>query len=102
MNNRQQLICSVAIKHFGADKQKDKCIEECAELIDALIKHRNGRCSDDDVISEIADVRIMVEQMAIIYGRVKVNKEVNFKLQRILSRIYSQCSSEETSTETKK
>lgn len=102
MNLAQQEFCEDAIKKFGADKQKDKCIEECAELIDALIKNRNGRCSDDDVISEIADVRIMVEQMTIIYGRVKVNKEINFKLQRLLSRIYSQCSSEETSTETKK
>ena len=101
MNLAQQEFCEDAIKKFGADKQKDKCIEECAELIDALIKNRNGRCSDDDVISEIADVRIMVEQMTIIYGRVKVNKEINFKLQRLLSRIYSQCSSEETSTETK-
>jgi NTP pyrophosphatase (non-canonical NTP hydrolase) len=102
MNLAQQEFCEDAIKKFGADKQKDKCIEECAELIDALIKNRNGRCSDDDVISEIADVRIVVEQMTIIYGRVKVNKEINFKLQRLLSRIYSQCSSEETSTETKK
>lgn len=101
MNSAQQEFCEDAIKKFGADKQKDKCIEECAELIDALIKNRNGRCSDDDVISEIADVRIMVEQMTIIYGRVKVNKEINFKLRRLLSRIYSQCSSEETSTETK-
>lgn len=102
MNLAQQEFCEDAINKFGADKQKDKCIEECAELIDALIKNRNGRCSDDDVISEIADVRIMVEQMTIIYGRVKVNKEINFKLQRLLSRIYSPCSSEETSTETKK
>lgn len=102
MNQAQIEFCEEAVKKFGADKQKDKCIEECAELIDALIKNRNGRCSDDDVISEIADVRIMVEQMTIIYGRVKVNEKIKFKLQRLLSRIYSQCSSEETNTETRK
>jgi hypothetical protein len=102
MNNRQQLICSEAIKHFGADKQKDKCIEECAELINALIKHRDGRCSDDDVITEIADVRIMVEQMAMIFDKRKVSSQIKFKLNRLISRFFSPCSSEEASTETKK
>lgn len=102
MNSAQQEFCEDAIKKFGADKQKDKCIEECAELIDALIKNRNGRCSDDDVISEIADVTIMVEQMTMIYGREKVNEQIKFKLRRLLSRIYDLCTDEEASTETRR
>ena len=99
MNQAQIEFCEEAVKKFGADKQKDKCIEECAELIDALIKHRNGRCSDDDVITEIADVAIMVEQMTMIYGREKVNEQIRFKLRRLLSRIYDLCTDEEASTE---
>ena len=43
-------------------------IEECAELIDALMKYRRGRNSINDVVTEIADVQIMCSQLEIIFG----------------------------------
>lgn len=42
--------------------------EECAELINALCKYKRGRVTDSDVITEIADVMIMCEQMAYYFG----------------------------------
>ena len=46
----------------GATRQVDKCIEEMAELIHALIRHR-ATCGQNDkpVIEEMADVLNTVE-----------------------------------------
>ena len=67
----------------GIPKEVDKCIEECAELTDALEKVRYGRASVDQVVTEIADVFIMCEQMAIIFGQDKVQAQLDFKRKRL-------------------
>lgn len=52
---------------FGERFNIDQCQEECAELIVALNHFRRGRCSKEDVLEEIADVRIMTELMLEIF-----------------------------------
>jgi NTP pyrophosphatase (non-canonical NTP hydrolase) len=49
---------------FGEENQKLKCIEEMAELIQAIIKGTN-------VSEELADVQILLDQMKILYPQWK-------------------------------
>ena len=57
-------IYKQAIAVYGATEQENIAIEECAELIQAIIhKHRGRR---HNIAEEIADVEIMIEQLKII------------------------------------
>lgn len=76
-----------ALATFGAEHQRIMCMEECAELIDALAKYDRGRAGAMDVITELADVSIMVEQMAILFGKEEYRKEKERKLKRLQERI---------------
>ena len=86
--DKQDLFETVITK-FGFDAQKTMAVEECAELINALCKEKRGRATDEDIITEIADVQIMCEQLAIIYGKEKVRQERLRKLLRLHKRIQS-------------
>lgn len=70
-----------AIMQFGLEHRKTMAIEECAELINALAKERRGR--KNDVITEIADVQIMIDQLKLIYGEEKVKNEIDRKVARL-------------------
>lgn len=80
------ILCN-AIETFGVEAQMDMAIEECSELTNAICKLRRGRNTDEDVITEIADVAIMAEQLTIIFGRDKVEAEKRRKLLRLEERI---------------
>lgn len=82
MTKEQEQQCRAILAHFGAGTQKKKCIEECAELIDAILKQESARTTYNDVCSEIADVMIMCRQMAYIYGEREVEDEITRKLER--------------------
>ena len=62
-------------------------MEECSELINAMCKYDRGRATEDDIITEVADVVIMCEQMASYFGEVKVELEKDRKLQRLKERL---------------
>ena len=54
----------------------------------AINKFNRSRCSSDDVLTELADVSIMVEQLSLIYGGYeKFLIEKDKKLIRLLKRI---------------
>lgn len=80
-------ICRAALDNFGSEAQIDMCIEECAELINALEKYRRGRVSKAEVITEIADVQIMCEQMQELFGDEETNKERMRKWNRLVERM---------------
>lgn len=71
------------IQRFGLAQQVDMAIEEMSELILTLCHHRRARVRRDDVISELADVKIMVDQLSVHFGEELVNKEVERKLNRL-------------------
>lgn len=66
-----------AIDTWGADMQIDMFIEEASELIQALIKYKRGKGDLNNIAEEIADVSIMLEQMAMMFDC--HNKSVGFK-----------------------
>lgn len=75
-----------AISLFGEEMQENQCIEECAELIQAINKKHRGR--EHNIIEEIADVEIMLEQLKIINCcRADVEATKRMKLQRLALRM---------------
>ena len=80
-------IIEDALRTYGADAQKTMVVEECAELINALAKQRRKRTSDIDIITEIADVQIMLWQMTALYGADAVNMEIAKKMKRLSERL---------------
>lgn len=80
-------ILKLAISKYGSEAQKTMAIEECSELINVLAKECRGRVSDEDIITEIADVMIMCEQLALIYGENAVESEKEYKLTRLAKRM---------------
>lgn len=80
-------LCKRALETYGFEAQSRMVDEECAELINALCKYKRSRANGYDVITEIADVMIMCEQMAIHFGKEAVEKEIETKLSRLEKRL---------------
>ena len=79
--------------HYTFEQQRNVFAEECAEAIQAVCKlRRAGNTEDylaklDALAGEVADVIIMAQQMRFFLGENKVDKEIEFKLNRQLERI---------------
>ncbi len=77
----------IALFH-GVDAQIDQTIEECAELIVALRKLRRFGFTVEGssaVAEEMADVRIMLDQLEFLLGETELWREV--KVRREIDRI---------------
>lgn len=68
LNNQ---VLELAIKKYGVSSQLDIAAEECAELIQAIMKYkRYGETKENiksNLIEEIADVKIMIDQLYMIF-----------------------------------
>ena len=71
----EQDVLFSAIKLYGADRQLDKLVEEIGELLQALVKWRQGG-DKLHLLEELADVYIMLEQavMEIFFCRQRERK----------------------------
>lgn len=76
-----------ALDKFGINAQTMMVFEEIGELMNALAKFGRGRAKVDDVITELADVSIMVEQMAVHYGYEEFEKEREWKIRRLKNKL---------------
>ncbi len=99
-NAREKLERITASYTFG--QQRAIFVEECAEAIKAVCKVERAADSSAeiyaekmlDLISEVADVLIMAQQMRLYLGKDKVDKEVLWKLDRQLQRIREEAKNE--------
>ena len=66
-------LYSRAFREFGNTSQMRMCQEECGELIAAINQFLRGRIGLKDLAEEVADVRIMVEQMEICVKKLRVS-----------------------------
>lgn len=64
----RQAILYKALEVYGIDSQVMMIIEEMSELTKAFCKLYRGDGSVDAVREEMADVKIMLEQMSMFYG----------------------------------
>lgn len=79
-----ETICRRALETYGIREQKMMLFEEMAELQDAICKEHRGRISSlVDISTEIADVAIMCEQMALYYGKDTIQWLIDEKLKRL-------------------
>lgn len=70
-------------EHYGLEPQKLKAIEEMAELTKALLKD-----DKENIIEEIADVKIMVAQLEHLYdAKDEVEWMMHKKIKRQIGRI---------------
>lgn len=76
-----------AVDKWGIEAQADMAEEECAEFIAASKHHRRDKVPVEDVIDELADIRIMYEQLALFFGQDIVENRVNEKMNRLRERI---------------
>lgn len=72
-----------AIDTWGVEAQRNMAFEEIGELITALAQDRRGRVTKEEIITELADVTIMCEQLATILGYDDYEKEIDRKLIRL-------------------
>lgn len=72
-----------AIEKWGEEAQVNMLNEECGELIAAVAQFKRGRTSHHDVMTELADVFIMVEQIASMMSYDDFEKELERKLVKL-------------------
>lgn len=96
MTSEELKIFCDAIHTFGMQKQILMVFEEMAELQKELCKYlRNGE-SDEAVCrvaEELADVEIMLDQMKLLFGTGRVQREREKKVQRLRARLDAQAGS---------
>lgn len=90
------VLCD-AIVTYGREAQTDMCIEECSELIKALLKYRRFPPEEwlskkrlntlKSIQEEIADVQIMIWQMDLMYGYGFTGDQIDKKIDRLRERI---------------
>ena len=84
MNNIRKMILERAIAHFGSGAQWAKSIEELSELIRALARGDDP----DNLAEEMADVRIMLDQLELILGNHDQVRQYEYaKLTRLNERV---------------
>lgn len=83
---KRHIYCEVLNK-WGIINQVFMVMEECGELLNVLAKAKRYRAGKDEIITELADVSIMVEQMAFFYGEKDFLIEKERKLQRLKKRL---------------
>ena len=90
-----------SIEHYGKDAQSTVCMEECAELIQAISKEKRGNSDKDHLAEEIADVIICIEILKQIYNITEdeIYSWVITKQERIIRRIEKDTQSTKTNAE---
>ena len=72
-----------AIETWGIDAQADIAEEEAAEFIAASKHYARGKIDADELVDELADIRIMQEQLTKFIGRERVERRVQEKMDRL-------------------
>ena len=94
-------IIKRSIEHYGKDVQSTVCMEECAELIQAISKQKRGEPDKSNLAEEMADVIICIEMLKQIYNITEdeIYSWVITKQERTIKRIKKDVQSTETNAE---
>lgn len=88
MNENERLeLYKRALNDWGIGPQVMMVMEETGEMLNAIGKYDRGRVNKDEVITELADVCIIMEQMAAFFGWEEFKKEKERKLERLRERL---------------
>ena len=87
------MICKHAIEVYGTKNQMMQCIEEMAELTQAINKYfraeslKDKISAYDKIAEETADVQIMIEQMRIMFDADVIDDYIKAKKKRLEERL---------------
>ena len=88
MDANEKRVMTEALSTYGSFSQMNMAIEEMAELTVALSHWKRARqVKVEEVITEIADVKIMMDQLSIFFGEEAVEKERQRKIERLDGRL---------------
>ena len=86
--DNEQPIYKSALNKWGKENQTRMMFEEMAELQKELCKEARGEDNTDAIAEEIADVKIMLEQMTILHNcKDMVEIQMKRKLQKLKERL---------------
>ena len=84
-------VCAQILDHYGRDKQEIQAAQELNELQSLMLRREDqrGETYIRNIVSEIADVEIMIEQIKQMHRITDdyVEDMIKYKLRRQLSRI---------------
>ena len=83
------MIIKDSIEHYGVDTQSTVCMEECAELIQAISKEKRGKHDYKHLAEEIADVLICISMLQDMYDidGSDIQLWIDLKQKRIVERM---------------
>ena len=83
------MIIKDSIEHYGVDAQSTVCMEECAELIQAISKEKRGKHDYIHLSEEIADVLICISMLQAMYhvNDWDIQSWIEYKHERIVKRL---------------
>lgn len=77
-------IYLMALNKFGSNAQLIKATGELSELLVEVAKYANGKGNITNLIDEIADAKIMIEQIEFIFGfRGEIESRIDTKLEKL-------------------
>lgn len=82
MQDRSKLY-QATLDKWGEEAQYDQAIEECAELIASLKHYKRGKVGEAEIISELADVTLMLGQLTWMFGTEKIEAAIEYKLKKL-------------------
>ena len=84
-----QKIVKKAVEYYGEDYMATVCMEECAELVQAISKMKRGENDKYHLAEEMGDVLICIENLQEIYGieNEEIQKWIAGKQGRTLDRM---------------
>ena len=86
-DDRDRATFQAAVAAWGLETQIDIAEEEAAEFVVASKHYDRGKIELDDLIDELADMRIVSEQLAMFLGREAVYDRVEEKMDRLRDRL---------------
>ena len=94
-------VVKKSIEHYGKEVQSTVCMEECAELIQAISKQKRGKSDKENLAEEMADVIICIEMLKQIYNITEdeIYSWVINKQERTIERIKRDVQSTETNAD---
>jgi len=85
MTREQDKVLAKALEMWGVDAQVRQTLEELSELQLAFLKWWRNPTDDNshNIIEELADVKVMVRQMELVFGAPEVQQVVAQKIDRL-------------------
>ena len=86
-DDRDRATFQAAVDEWGLETQIDIAEEEAAEFVVASKHYARGKIDVDELIDELADMRIVSEQLAMFIGRDEVETRISEKMDRLRDRL---------------